>query len=418
MRIVILAIGTLGDVLPYTALGIGLKKAGHAVCIASHENFRPFINSHKLDFYPIGYPQELMGGRDMLELVDAGSNFVNWMRHLNGLVNNFMPGFLKDCWQSCKQAETIIYSPLGWGGYHIAQKLKIPSYMASLQPMSRTSQFPAVWSPQWLKLGNFGNRLSHIAVEQVFWQVFRKAANHWRKETLGLPPIPFRGPFGKQEWQHEQSFLYGFSPCVIPKPADWHRQLHITGYWFLPPESNWQPSKELADFLKDGAPPVYVGFGSVPIRNQQELTETVVEALGATGKRGLLQIGRSEKTNRRVSDDIFQADWIPHGWLFPKMEALIHHGGASTVANGLRAGVPSIITPFAWDQPFWGKRIAGLGAGANPIPRKKLTAENLATAIRTATIDNKMIENAAAIGKIIQKENGVTQAVEIISRSI
>ncbi|MFC1846699.1 glycosyltransferase [Chloroflexota bacterium] len=417
MRIVILAIGTLGDVQPYVALGIGLKKTGYSVCIASHKDFRLFIEGCGLEFAPVGYPQELMSGGDMLKLVDAGSNFISWMRRLLNLVDAIMPDFLNDCWQACWQAEMIIYSPFGWGGYHISQKLSIPSYIASLQPMSRSRYFPAVWSPGWLKLGGCGNRLSHVAVEQVFWQVFRRAANRWRKEVLDLAPIPFGGPFGKPDWQR-QSFLYGYSPCVIPKPPDWAQWLHITGYWFLPPDPNWQPPNELVDFLEAGPPPVYAGFGSVPIRNQEKLTETVIEALSSAGKRGILQIGRAEITNLRVSEDIFQAGWIPHDWLFPKMAALIHHGGASTTANGLRAGVPSIIAPFAWDQPFWGRRIAGLGAGPNPIPCKKLTLENLATAIITATTDNKMAENAAAIGKIIKEEDGVARAVEIISKGL
>ena len=137
--------------------------------------------------------------------INALNHFISWMRRLLSLVDAIMPGFLDDCWQACREAEMIIYSPFGWGGYHIAQKLNIPSYMASLQPMSRSRYFPAVWSPGWLKLGGCGNSLSYIAVEQVFWQVFRKSANRWRKEVLDLAPIPFGGPFGKPDWQR-QSF--------------------------------------------------------------------------------------------------------------------------------------------------------------------------------------------------------------------
>jgi sterol 3beta-glucosyltransferase len=233
----------------------------------------------------------------------------------------------------------IIYSPFGWSGYHIAQELGVPGFIASLQPMSRTRCFPAVWSPAWLRLGGYGNLMTHIAVEQVFWQVFRRPANRWRHDILNLPTIPFSGPFGKPEWKQRQPFLYSFSPRVIPRPTDWHDNLHVTGYWFLPPDTSWQTPPELLDFLESGSPPVCVGFGSVPIRNQQIIIDTVIKALAKAGKRGILQIGRAENEYHRLSNDIFQAGWIPHDWLFPRMAAAVHHGGASTTANSLRAGI-------------------------------------------------------------------------------
>jgi sterol 3beta-glucosyltransferase len=147
------------------------------------------------------------------------------------------------------------------------------------------------------------------------------------------------------------------------------------------------------------------------------LIELVIKALAVAGKRGILQIGRSSETNYRIADDIFQAGWIPHDWLFPKMSTLIHHGGASTTANGLRAGVPSIIVPFAWDQPFWGRRIAEMGIGPYPIPRKKLTVQNLAAAITNATTNREMVESASTIGETIRQEDGVERAVEIITKA-
>ena len=416
MRIVILPIGTIGDVRPYTALGIGLKQAGHNVRIATHENFRDFVSGYGLDFYPVSYPQELMTGGEMLKLVDSGSNFVSWMRQLLCLLGAAMKSYLDDCLSACNGAEAIIYSPFGWSGYHIAQYLGVPGYLASLQPMSRTRCFPAVWSPAWLRLGGYGNLMTHSAVEGIFWQVFRRWANRWRKETLKLPAIPFSGPFGKPEWKEQQAFLYGFSSCVIPKPDDWHDNLHVTGYWFLPPDNSWQPSPELTAFLDAGEPPVCVGFGSVPIRNREEITDMVIEALKKCGRRGILQIGRTGNGNSPISDNIYQAGWVPHDWLFPKLAAAVHHGGASTVANSLRAGVPSVIVPFAWDQPFWGRRIEKLGVGPSPIPRRKLTVDNLAQAITIATSNKQIAVNAAALGSRIRAEDGVARAVDIVSR--
>ena len=414
MRIVILAIGTLGDVLPYIALGTGLKEDGHATVIATHPSFKKTVSDYNLEFTPIEYPQGLMTGTDMLELVDAGGNFLSWMRKLSDLTGPILRRLLDDCWQACQQSETIVYSPFGWAGYHIAQKMGIPSYAASLQPISRTRCFPAVWSPVGWRLGGCYNLTTYRAIEQVFWQVFRKATNQWRQEVLELEPIRLNGPFNTPEWK-QQPFLYGYSPSIIPRPSDWPEWLHVTGYWFLPSNNDWKPPEELEDFLDSGPPPVYIGFGSVPIHDQEGVMQIVTESLNRLGKRGILQIGRNEGSGR-VSDNIFHAGWVPHEWLFPRMAAIVHHGGASTIANGLRSGVPSVIIPFAWDQPFWGRRIEKLGVGPSPIPRRKLTVDNLAQAITIATSNKQIAVNAAALGSRIRAEDGVARAVDIVSR--
>ena len=259
--------------------------------------------------------------------------------------------------------------------------------------------------------------MTHIAIEQIFWQVFRKPANRWRQQVLNLPPIPFTGPFGKTAWKR-QPFLYGYSPSVIPKPPEWPDWLHITGYWFPGYNPDWQPPEKLIDFFESGPAPVYIGFGSVPVHNPEMLTELALEALTSTGKRGVLQIGRTEHDISQLSDDVLQMGWVPHEWLFPRMSAIVHHGGASTTATGLLAGVPSIIVPFAWDQPFWGNQIAELGVGPPPIPRSKLSVKRLAYAINAATTDKGIKRRAAELGEKIQKEDGVAQAVDAFVRHL
>lgn len=418
MRIVILAVGTLGDVVPYVALGLGLKKGGHSVYLATHDNFQQLITEQGLEFTSIeGNPNEWMTGGEMLRLVEFGGNFFHWMRQLSSLASPLMERFLDDCWQACQGAEAIIYSPFGWAGYHVAERLNVPCCAACLQPISRTRGFPAVWSPTWLHLGGIYNWLTHIAIEQVFWQVFRKQVNQWRQHILKLPSIPIVGPFGKPNWKR-QPFLYGYSPSVIPKPPDWPDWLHVTGYWFLERDPGWQPPKKLTDFLASGSPPVYIGFGSVLDRDPKALRELVLKALANAGKRGILQMGCVDQNNSRLSDDILQVGWIPHDWLFPKVAAVVHHGGASTTAISFLAGVPSIIIPFAWDQPFWGQQVADLGVGPSPISRKKLSVERLAAAINTATTDKGIAMRAAALGEKIQKEDGVTQAVDVFVRHL
>jgi sterol 3beta-glucosyltransferase len=117
-----------------------------------------------------------------------------------------------------------------------------------------------------------------------------------------------------------------------------------------------------------------------------------------------------------ISKNVFVLDSAPHSWLFPRMSAVVHHGGAGTTAEGLRAGVPAVIVPFTVDQPFWGNRIKALGAGTEPIPVKGLTTDKLAEAIQTATSDPKMRQRAESIGRLIRSEDGVGNAVKIVKQ--
>ncbi|MEW5956997.1 MAG: glycosyltransferase, partial [Chloroflexota bacterium] len=241
--------------------------------------------------------------------------------------------------------------------------------------------------------------------------------NQWQRQVLGLPPYPLRSPFG--EWlKQRQLCLYGFSPNVVPKPSEWDDEVHITGYWFLEKPDDWQPSTDLLDFLESGSPPIFVGFGSMTNRNPEAVTDMVVKALTRSGQRGLLLTGWGGLSNADLPDNIFTIEFAPFDWLFPRMAAVIHHGGAGTTAAGLRAGVPTIIVPFFGDQHLWAWRVAQLRAGPRPIPRKQLSAERLAAAIKE-TNDSKEIRSCVAtLGQRIRSEDGVAEAVRVLNHHL
>jgi sterol 3beta-glucosyltransferase len=139
-----------------------------------------------------------------------------------------------------------------------------------------------------------------------------------------------------------------------------------------------------------------------------------LQALASSGQRGLLLTGWGGLRSRSVPEDVFILDSAPHRWLFPRMAAVVHHGGAGTTAEGLRAGVPAVIVPFVFDQTFWGARIKALGLGPGPIPVKQLTASRLASAIRTAVTDPGIRQRARSCGEAIRAEDGTGNAVEVI----
>jgi sterol 3beta-glucosyltransferase len=190
--------------------------------------------------------------------------------------------------------------------------------------------------------------------------------------------------------------------------------VHVTGYWFLGQSGDWQPPAHLLRFLEAGAPPVYVGFGSMSGTSGQERARIVVEALAKAGQRGVLVSGWGGLQADELPEDILMLDNVPHDWLFPHTAAVVHHGGAGTTAAGLRAGKPTVICPFIADQPFWGSVVHELGVGPEPIHQRGLSVENLASAITTTVTNAEMQRCAAVVGDKIRAEDGITTAIEVI----
>ena len=167
-------------------------------------------------------------------------------------------------------------------------------------------------------------------------------------------------------------------------------------------------------FLEGGAPPGFVGFGSMPVRDAERTTALVLEALRRSGQRGIVHTGWGGVGGRDLPEWAFPLAYAPYGWLFPRLAAVVHHGGSGTTAFGLRAGVPSLVTPFVFDQYYWGRRISELGVGPVPVPFGELTAERLAAAIDVAVSDGEMRSRAQALGQKIQAEDGLGAAVDLL----
>jgi UDP:flavonoid glycosyltransferase YjiC (YdhE family) len=282
-----------------------------------------------------------------------------------------------------------------------------------LQPIHPTREFGSALMPTARPRGPVRNYLSHVLGGQLFWHIMRTASNEARREVLGTGDFPFFGPFLAIE-RAKVPALYAFSRHVIPKPRDWADHLHVTGYWFLDEGVGWAPPPALARFLAEGPPPVYVGFGSMASRDPAAMARLVLTALERSGERGVLLTGWQGLSAEAAPPEVLVIDSAPHDWLFPRMAAVVHHGGAGTTAAGLRAGVPSVLVPFFADQPFWAQRVVELGVGPPFAMREDVTVESLAAAIRTAVTDEGMRARAAALGAHIREERGVEEAVRQI----
>jgi sterol 3beta-glucosyltransferase len=414
MKITIIAIGSRGDVQPLVALSLGLKSKGHDVAVATHAIFEGVVQSNGLGFFLIKVdPKKTLESRAGQEALKNGSNPLRSWINFSRMVR---PSFIQtglDCLNACEGSDLIVYSPFStFFALHVAEKLNIPAVAAYLAPAHPTTQIPSFLSPTQRNLGRMLNLFSWKIYELMTWLPYRAIINELRRRYLDLPPLGIKSFQSRR--RKKSLVLYGISPSVFPKPPDWGENIKVTGYWFLENEAGWSPPVELVEFLSRGKPPVYIGFGSMTLHDPQSVTAMVLKALKLSNQRGVLLNGWGCLGGKALPESVIKIDSTPHGWLFPRMAAVVHHGGAGTTASVLRAGKPSVIVPFFVDQPFWGRRVSELGVGTKPIPFKKLTAERLATSINIAVNSAEIQEHATELSEKIRTEKGVANAVEQI----
>ena len=416
MKISILAVGSQGDVRPYSALGAGLARAGHAVRFATHENFRGLIESSGLEFARIkGNPVEIVQGETGQAWLASMDKPVRFMASISTLARDLLDSLNDDAWAACQGSEAVIYSlPLSVSGHTMADALGVPGIPGALYPLHATKTFPSIMIPRLPIHTGTANRLSALLVQQVFWQVFRPHQNRWRKSRLGLPPLPLRMPFAAMR-KRGVPVLYGFSPSVIPVPVDWDGSYSVCGYWFPEQREEWKPPAVLEDFLRSGPAPLYIGFGSMASADPERMTDIVLEALRETGHRAIIASGWGGLRGTALPNTVLPVESVPHEWLFPRIAAAVHHGGAGTTAAALRAGVPSVVVSFFADQFFWGNRLYEIGAGSRPLSQKNLTAKGLAEAIRAVTGTGDVQSRCRALARAISEEKGVETAVRVVS---
>jgi sterol 3beta-glucosyltransferase len=410
MRVAIQTLGSRGDVQPYLALALGLIARGHHAQLAAPEQFSEEAGAYGVPFAPL--PGEFFALIDSPEgkaAIAGGRGFsagVSLLKQVRPLIRRL----LDREWEVARAfaPDIILHHPKSLASPNIAEKLGVPAMLASPLPgFTPTAAFPTPLLP----FGSLGplNRISHRLAIHGGAILFRKTVSAWRGEMLGLPA---RATSRAQV----AGTLYAYSPSIVPVPYDWGDDVKVSGNWFLD-SGDWLPPPALAQFLASGDPPIYVGFGSMPGLDPDRLSAIVIEALTKVGRRGLLATGGGALAGGYAQSHVHIIDHAPHDRLFPHVAAAMHHGGAGTTAASLRAGLPTIICPFFGDQPFWGRRVAALGVGPQPLDRKGLSVETVAAAF-AAVAEEGMRCRAAALGQAIRREMGVSDAIDfIIARS-
>ncbi|MEM7332704.1 MAG: glycosyltransferase [Chloroflexota bacterium] len=419
MKIMIMTLGTRGDVQPYVALGKGLKERGHDVTVCTSGRFQPFIEQYGLTY---GYMDDaviaLIDSEEVRAIMGGVTNLFGAVRaafKMMGQVGPLQKKMIADTWQTTEKAnpDLIIFHPKTYGATHFAEKLGIPSILAPTIPQfAATAEFPAFGFPS-LPIGGWYNRLSYQLTVRLTVMGVAQYTNPWRKEH-SLKKQSVGTDFMFNQAGEPITVIHPISNHVIDVPTDWPEYIHAKGYWFLEETADYSPPSDLIHFLENGPAPVYIGFGSMVGNNPQQLAQTIIEAIQKAGVRAVLAAGWGGLAVDQIPENIFLIDRAPHNWLFPQMAAVVHHGGAGTVAAGLKAGKPTLVCPYFGDQPYWGKQMQKLGVGPAPLLQKKLTADKLAARLVELTTNASFAQKAAIIGEKLRQEDGIGAAIGVI----
>ncbi|MFS4097491.1 glycosyltransferase [Streptomyces sp. AF1A] len=405
---VIFAAGSRGDVQPCLALGRALQRRGDAVRILASLRYRHLIAGAGLDLHPLPVdPVEIIESAEGQELLAGRRNPVAFIRHMDRVMRPRMMSMLEETQIGAKGADLVLAPTFSFLGLHLSQYLNIPHALIHFQPSQPTTAFPHPFVPAARILGGVGNRLSFGAVDLGSWMVFRQFVNAWRQDSLGLAPMSLAAPF---RHVRRATVLCAFSPTLVPRPPDWGPNVHVTGFWHHD-QPLWKPPRRLLAFLAEGPPPLYVGFGSMQTGDPKATDALVRTALRRAGLRAVLPGDPATS-----DDDILAVGDTPHDWLFPKMAAVVHHGGAGTTASALRAGKPSLICPFFGDQPYWAGRVHDLGAGPAPLPVADLTVDALTQRLHALTRYAPYTHRAHRLGQVLKAENGIARACQVLDQ--
>lgn len=386
---------TRGGVEPYPALASEAASRGHSVRAAAPEDYEADFSGAGIRFAPLR-------GVDRAAITARATQ--TSLREMSRHVTELSRVWARDVRDLADGTDLMV---AGIGGLGLAgpvgEALGAPVLRAHLQPLEAPSwSYPGALAPQLDRLGPLGRRFSHT-LTAAGTALLTRAPERAARTALGLPRRP-RPPL--------PSILYGFSAAVVPVRSDARTSRHATGYWWLPAPAETAIAADLRAFVQGPEPVVSVGFGSMAAADSERQLDVVVEAVERVGVRAVLLTGWGGLATKEASGKVRFAAAVAHSWLFPRMAATVHHGGAGTTGAALAAGRPTLIVPFGADQLFWGRRAEALGVSPGPLSRRRFDAERLSRALDRMLSDDEMRGRAAALGRRVRAENGTARAVD------
>jgi sterol 3beta-glucosyltransferase len=399
MKIVVVTIGSRGDVQPYINLSQGLRDAGHDITLATNPTLCPLSEQHGLKTTPIGRPVDM--GQEGARLMEKSfDNMWIGMVRVTQLGARLVEEAYPEVLAVCKNADLVITTDTG-SGVAEAEKLGIPWISVTLQP----ARVPIIQNEK------------PAFIEKLFgWtlgKLFIAPTNRFRKR-VGAPLVE-----DITTMLSKRMLLLPVNKQVATPNPKWPPQVRQTNYWYARPIEGWAPAPDLLSFLAAGDKPIAISLGVMGAAKARQSAQIVMDAVHKAGVRAIVQGWGDVLKGLEVPPTIYSAGSMPHVWLFDQVSAVIHHGGFGTTAAGLRSGVPGIVIPHIIDQFYWGQRVFELGAGPKFFSRGQINADKLAQSITTALTNSEMRARAAELGAAIRSApDGVSEAVKWIETAI
>lgn len=405
MQIFIATYGTRGDVQPLVALALGLEAGGHRVTLAGPPEYRSWAQRLGCRYRPLG--SDL---RPFLARVRASHGLRSAAAFHRFVMGEAMRQFKELPVMIARSgADLVIGASLCLALPSVAEALKLPYRYIAFTPQMLPSGAHACPVFRRQNLPAWVNRLGWQV--DLFIQKFDllPPLNRQRR-ALHLAPLT-------AYWDHllGDLLLLACDGELASVPDDNHRPVAQTGYLHL--EDGIELPVALEDFLNAGPKPFYAGFGSMPSEDAVRWIPMAIAAARACGQRLILKADEAIHASVPRAEDLFLGAGFSHQNLFPRMRAVIHHGGAGTTAAAARSGVPQIIVPHILDQYYWGERIFRRGIGPAPIWRSRLSMPRLKSAMQRCLRDAKIIDAARTVGERINNAAPVAAAVRVLERT-
>ena len=417
-RIILTTFGSYGDIHPYMALAMELQVRGHHPVIATSELYREKMDTAGFDFIPvrphIPPPQE----QDplMMEKVmqpRTGSKFL-----MDEMLFPFLRDGYEDLLRAIDGADLLVTHPITLAGPLVAQKTGIPWVSSVLAPCSFMSAYDPPRPPFWPWMRHvqlLGPRFVAAFYKQVKKHYDNESYNQFRSE-LGLPDRG--GPVF--EGQHSPTLILALFSQVFAQPQpDWPPQARATGFAFYDGRKELEMPAELLRFLDDGPAPIVFTLGSSAVWVAQDFYRESIGAAKLLGRRAVLLIG-DDRNRPNLSGDplpaeIIAVNYAPYEAVLERGCAMVHHGGVGSTSQGLRAGIPTLIVPFAFDQPDNAAHAGKLGT-SRTLPRAKYRAARAAKELDILLSRPDYASNPDKVGRLLRQENGAGAACDLIEQ--
>lgn len=412
MRLLIATAGSHGDVLPFIAIGRELSRRGHEIYFYANPVFAELVTNAGLHFRPVGTAQAyaaLFG-----EAVDNNPDraFRRVAREFESLGEAYYAAMQADLLpgQTATIGSSLLFAPR-----LLAETGKIPCATVHLAPsIIRSDRQPARLIPRWIKAStpSLIRRLAWWQLDRFYDATLTRPLNRQRA-TLGLPPL--KRIF--QSWIHEADCVIGMFPAWFAEPQDdWPRKVVLADFPLYDHGDVAPLPAELLDFIEAGPPPVGISAGTATA-NAHQFFQTSIAACQAAGLRAILLSPFAEHIPQDLPAGIMHVRYAPFAALLPRLAAFVHHGGIGSTSQALRAGVPQLIRPVAYDQFDNAARTLALGVGRELLV-KEYTAQNVAKALVELTGDPTLSRRSKELVRHFGKSDGIALAADAIERTV